>query len=182
MNGNSLFLQTPFFGVRSGRGSRHSDCHCTWALDVEIPPLVTLPWRGLLFCCLLCLPSSGGFLLGPCGRVCVCVCGGVRVGVRVRVPAGLRCCLESRFLHVSMFFVKEPRKDFRLKERRVFIMDDCDELIPEWFEFCERYVVNSEALVSAFCATLCWFARPVVTQQPLRLEPRVSSPRTRAHS
>ena len=123
-----------------------------------------------------------GFFWARAG-VCVCVCvWGVRVGVRVRVPAGLRCCLESRFLHVSMFFVKEPRKDFRLYVRRVCNMDDCDELIPEWFEFCERYVVNSEALVSAFCATLCWFARPVVTQRPLRLEPRVSSPRTRAHS
>ena len=102
--------------------------------------------------------------------MCVGVCVGVRVGVWVRVPAGLRCCLETRFLHVSMFFVKEPRNDIRLYVRRVFIMDDCDELIPEWFEFCDRYVVNSEALFPTFCATLSWFARPLVTQRLLHLE------------
>ena len=50
-------------------------------------------------------------------------------------------------------------------------MDDCDDLIPEWFEFCEKYVVNSEALFSTFCATLSWFARPVVIQRLLHLEP-----------
>ena len=79
LSGHSLFLQTPFWGAI--RSWEHSDCQCTWALDVEIPSLVTLPWRGLLFCCLLCLPSSGGFLLGPV-RVCVCgwwVCVGVCV-------------------------------------------------------------------------------------------------------
>ena len=67
---------------------------------------MTLPWRGLL---LLCLPSSGGFLLGPCGRVCVgvwCVWVGVWVRVGVRVPAGSLCWLESRFLLVSMFCQK----------------------------------------------------------------------------
>ena len=108
-----------------------------------------------------------------CGVVCVGVCGRVGgcVGVRVRVSVGLRCWLESRFPHVSMPFVKEPRNDIRLYVRRVFIMDDCDELIPEWFEFCERYVVNSEALFPTFCATLSWFARPVVTQRLLHLEP-----------
>ena len=31
--------------------------------------------------------------------------------------------------------MKEPRKVFKLHVRRVFIMDDCDELIPERFEF-----------------------------------------------
>ena len=35
-------------------------------------------------------------------------------------------------LHVSM---EEPRKVFKLYARRAFIMDDCDELIPECFEF-----------------------------------------------
>ena len=127
---------------------------CTWALDVETLPLVTLPWRGL-FCCLLCLPSTGGFLLGSCGRVlwvcvkkvCVGVCGCVGVpcvtpvwgvGVRVCGCVGgcevcvwvhawlMRCWLESRCLHG-----KEPRKASELYVRRVFIMDDCDELIPE---------------------------------------------------
>ena len=78
LNGNSLFLRTPFWGCDPVVGAGTAIVTALWALDVEIPPLVTLPWRGLLFCCLLCLPSSGGFLLGPCGRVCVGVCGCAR--------------------------------------------------------------------------------------------------------
>ena len=99
--------------MRPSRGSWHSDRHCTWALDVENLPLVTLPWRDLLFRFLLCLPFWVGLLWPRAGvRVCVCGCVGVWVGVGgcgvcvcvcVRVPAGLRCWLESRFLHVSMF-------------------------------------------------------------------------------
>ena len=77
---------------------------------------------------LLALPPFFGWVsLGP-KRVCVWGC--VRGCVWVRVLAGLRCWLESRFLHVSMPFVKEPRNDIRLYVRSVFIMDDCDELIP----------------------------------------------------
>ena len=97
-------------GVRPSCGDWHSDRHCTWGLDVETLPLATLPLRVLLFCLLLCLPCWVGFALAPCGRagvgvwVCVgvCVCG-VRVGACVSVPAGLRCRLESRFLHVPIF-------------------------------------------------------------------------------
>ena len=99
-----------FLEVRPSRGSWHSDRHCTWALDVETLPLVPLPWRVLLFRFLLCLPFWVGLLWPRAGvRVCVCVwvCGwgwvGVGVGVCVWVPAGLRCWLESRFLHVPMF-------------------------------------------------------------------------------
>ena len=65
------------FGVRPSRGSWHSDRHCTWALDVETLPLVTLPRRDLLFRLLLCLPFWVGLLWPRAGvRVCVCGCVG----------------------------------------------------------------------------------------------------------
>ena len=32
-------------------------------------------------------------------------------------------------------------------------MHDCDELIPEWFEFCHRFVVNSEGPFQPLGAT-----------------------------
>ena len=94
---------------------------------------MTLPWRDLLFRLLVCLPFWVGLLWPRAGLAGVCVCGWEWVGVGgggwvwvggwvggvggvggvgevgggeeggVRVPAGLRRWLESRFLHVSMF-------------------------------------------------------------------------------
>ena len=102
-------------------------------------------------------PFFGWVSLGPV-RVCVCVCVWVCVGVcwcGVWVRGcgcllGVGWSLDS-FMS-SCFFMKEPRKDFKLYVRRVFIMDDCAELIPECIEICERHVVNSEALFFQYFA------------------------------
>ena len=66
--------------------------------------------------------------VGGCGRGCGrgCVCAGAcwaALLVGVSIPSRLHVLME------------EPRKVFKMHVRRVFIMDDCDELIPEWFEF-----------------------------------------------
>ena len=158
-------------GVRPSCGNRPSGCHCTWALDVETLPLVTRPWRDLLSRLLPCLPCWVGLLWPRVGvwvwvRVCGCVgvCVGVCRCVCVWVPAGLLAGVSiPSCSHVLM---KEPRKVFKLHTRRVFIMDDCDELIPRKFQYdtvssCACIVSSPWRTVTGWPQTglnLAWFS------------------------
>ena len=161
-------------------------CVCVWGEGEGVGVGVGVGVGGCggvgVWVCVLCVLCVLCVVCVVCVVCCVCGCVGC-VGACV----GAVACRAVLLVGISipscpMLFVKEPRKDIRLYVRRVFIMDDYDELIPEWFEFCESYVVNSEALffnilrhAELVCKASC---HPATSSS----RTRVSSPQTRAHS
>ena len=141
LNGIRRSLRTPVWGATQswelaqrsslhlGSGCRDSSFGNPALAGPALPPFA-LP------------PLLGGFALAPCGRagVCVCVCGCVGACGCVSVCVCVGACRAALLAGVSIpsclhVLMKEPRKVFKLHTRRVFIMDDCDELIPRRFQY-----------------------------------------------